>query len=656
MKPLLHSIALFLLAGGGAPGQLPVSGRPVTHAADGTEIPYFTSAQPASIDSRIRALMENNAIDAGVVGINRGGRTIYLRSFGWLEKPGAVHPAGIHLPETAMFRIASVSKLITAAAVHSMQAENLFGAAGLNRKVFFLSGNDGMLFVPPPGVIWDSDFANVTISHLLGHRGGFRRSDDPYNNIRKVANERGVDSPPSVFEIMRWRLGNPLADVPGAPRATPATATIASSSAANPTVFTTSAPHGLQTSDAVTISNHAGAVPEIKADRDYHVTVLSSDTFTIPVHVTTAGVGGTVTENTDPYSNFGFNVLGQIVETAPGGGDNFTRSRVFGPSNWIPASDWARGRTFPANRHPREPYYQSTLDNELWDDIYDNSGPPYDKVPPPYGGFSLETGYWGGGMLASAQALLQFGTLYQVGYNEPAPGVIHNAGSRIGSGGAIRSIGTSGVTGGSSTTSLITTTTPHGYSAGQTVRISGHVGSVPDINGVHTISSVADGHGFRIPVTVTMAGTGGTAEYNPPLTNGHTGGFAGISTILQRDVCGTPGTDDDLLVFIAFTKSSPSGAGYETLAYNEVMAVLNTIPSNRWPDAECDGFWVKSGSNGTSGRGGYHDEYSSFAHAVGVASDGSKLQLKAGSSPWTGTLTTRLQIKAPEGPFTIGTP
>jgi hypothetical protein len=259
-------------------------------------------------------------------------------------------------------------------------------------------------------------------------------------------------------------------------------------------------------------------------------------------------------------------------------------------------------------------------------------------------------------MLSSAQALLRFGTLYQVGYNEPVPGVFHNVGSRIGFGGAIRSIATSGVTGGFSTTSLITTSETHGYSAGQMVRISGHVGSVPDINGVHTISSIANANGFRIPVTVTIAGTGGTVEYNPPLNNGHTGGFAGTSSILERDVRGTPATDDDLLVFIAFTRSAPGGPGYETLAYNEVMAVLNTIPSNRWPDAECDGFWVKSGSSGTSGRGGYHDEYSSFAHAIGVATDGSKLQLKAGSSPWTGTLTSRLQLKAPEGPFTIGQP
>jgi len=69
--------------------------------------------------------------------------------------------------------------------------------------------------------------------------------------------------------------------------------TIVSSSVANPTVITTTIPHGLTTGDTVTISGHIGSTPAL--DGDHVVTVLTPTTFTIPVNVTVGGAGGTVT-------------------------------------------------------------------------------------------------------------------------------------------------------------------------------------------------------------------------------------------------------------------------------------------------------------------------------------------------------------------------
>ena len=78
-------------------------------------------------------------------------------------------------------------------------------------------------------------------------------------------------------------------------RAVPVTPAVAivSSSVANPSVITTAVPHGLATGDTVTIAGHTGSTPAIDGSRV--VTVLSSLTFTIPVTVTIAGTGGTVT-------------------------------------------------------------------------------------------------------------------------------------------------------------------------------------------------------------------------------------------------------------------------------------------------------------------------------------------------------------------------
>jgi len=69
--------------------------------------------------------------------------------------------------------------------------------------------------------------------------------------------------------------------------------TVVSSSVANPTVITTLTPHYYVTGDTVTVASHTGSTPAVDGSRV--VTVLSSTTFSVPVNVTVAGTGGTVT-------------------------------------------------------------------------------------------------------------------------------------------------------------------------------------------------------------------------------------------------------------------------------------------------------------------------------------------------------------------------
>jgi len=75
-------------------------------------------------------------------------------------------------------------------------------------------------------------------------------------------------------------------------RVTPAVA-IATSSVANPTVITTTIPHGLVSGDTVTIAGHTGSTPAVAGA--LVATVLSALSFSVPVAVTIAGTGGTVT-------------------------------------------------------------------------------------------------------------------------------------------------------------------------------------------------------------------------------------------------------------------------------------------------------------------------------------------------------------------------
>ena len=70
--------------------------------------------------------------------------------------------------------------------------------------------------------------------------------------------------------------------------------TIISSSAANPSVITTAAVHGLTSGDRIWIEGHTGSTPSIN-NIGYFTTVLTTTTFTIPVNVTVGGSGGTMT-------------------------------------------------------------------------------------------------------------------------------------------------------------------------------------------------------------------------------------------------------------------------------------------------------------------------------------------------------------------------
>lgn len=70
--------------------------------------------------------------------------------------------------------------------------------------------------------------------------------------------------------------------------------TIESSSVASPTVITTVSPHTFLTGATVFLSGHVDSVPNINGT--HVIATPTADTFTIPVAVTTAGTGGTVSQ------------------------------------------------------------------------------------------------------------------------------------------------------------------------------------------------------------------------------------------------------------------------------------------------------------------------------------------------------------------------
>ena len=84
-------------------------------------------------------------------------------------------------------------------------------------------------------------------------------------------------------------------------------ATIATSSIDASTLITTALAHGLTTGVKVAIAGHTGSTPSINST--YPITVTSTTKFTIPVAVTIAGIGGTVTAQLTARENMSFSPI-----------------------------------------------------------------------------------------------------------------------------------------------------------------------------------------------------------------------------------------------------------------------------------------------------------------------------------------------------------
>jgi len=103
------------------------------------------------------------------------------------------------------------------------------------------------------------------------------------------------------------------------------------------------------------------------------------------------------------YSNFGYCVLGRIIEQASGQTyAEFIRSQVLAPAG---ITRMREGRPLLAGRAPGEVRYYSYPGEGLVDSVFP---PPPAKVPGPYGSFNLLAMDSHGGWIASAVDLLKF--------------------------------------------------------------------------------------------------------------------------------------------------------------------------------------------------------------------------------------------------------
>lgn len=176
-----------------------VADRPVI----GIDVPEL-----AIFDSTLLDFVQTRDVDAASLCITRGNKVIYKKSFGWMDRAHTVP-----VRTNALFRIASLAKPLTAAAIRDLIKA---GRLRLSDRVFTIGNQTGLLNIDSFGEP-DPRIAQITVQHLLDHKGGWDRqeSGDPMFMAIGIANTMGVDSPPSQEDFVRYVLGRDLDHPPG---------------------------------------------------------------------------------------------------------------------------------------------------------------------------------------------------------------------------------------------------------------------------------------------------------------------------------------------------------------------------------------------------------------------------------------------------------
>lgn len=110
------------------------------------------------------------------------------------------------------------------------------------------------------------------------------------------------------------------------------------------------------------------------------------------------------------YSNIGYLLLGLILEQESGMDYiSFIRQHVLTESMWFPATEFELGRTFPADRNPREPWYD---EDQIGLNVFYPFTPAF--VRRPDGSWDHEARVGQGALIASAVPLLNYLEKYTV--------------------------------------------------------------------------------------------------------------------------------------------------------------------------------------------------------------------------------------------------
>lgn len=158
------------------------------------------------VDSAMHRFISSQGIVGASVGIVKDGQLVYAKGFGYTDEDKQQPTQPYH-----MFRIGSISKLITAVAVMKLHED---GKLNLEDKVF---GEEGYLQGGFYDDIKDKKIYKIEVRHLLNHTSGWskRTYGDPMFIPHKIAEEMGGSSTPDLDTIIEFILSKHMPYRPG---------------------------------------------------------------------------------------------------------------------------------------------------------------------------------------------------------------------------------------------------------------------------------------------------------------------------------------------------------------------------------------------------------------------------------------------------------
>jgi CubicO group peptidase (beta-lactamase class C family) len=157
----------------------------------------------SGFDNTMKSFMQARNISCGALAVTRGSKLVLARGYTWSDN------GSLSVQPTSLFRIASISKPVTATAILRLVQD---GRLKLTDRV-----TDLLALTPPSGKTADPRLQNVNVLRLLQHLGGWDNSvtTDPMFNNLTIAAELGVPLPVTQANVMRHTTGVPLNHAPG---------------------------------------------------------------------------------------------------------------------------------------------------------------------------------------------------------------------------------------------------------------------------------------------------------------------------------------------------------------------------------------------------------------------------------------------------------
>jgi CubicO group peptidase (beta-lactamase class C family) len=170
---------------------------------------YSSGKNFYNVEKSVGSFMHRWEIAGASIAVAKNGKLIFARGFGYADTTDK-----IEVQPYSKFRIASISKLVTAIAIMKLQEE---GKLSVDDKVF-----------GPDGILNDQYFSNpkdkrvygITVAHLLSHEGGLsQRYGDHMFMPLVIADNMGIKPPVDIKAIVRYALNKQLHFTPGTGKA-----------------------------------------------------------------------------------------------------------------------------------------------------------------------------------------------------------------------------------------------------------------------------------------------------------------------------------------------------------------------------------------------------------------------------------------------------